>query len=346
MLLGAVFAIAAAGKLIDLDGSRRSLEAFGVRGDAARIAGTALPLAEAATALLLLLKPTAQVGAGLALVLLGAFIAGITNAVRQGQTPDCNCFGALHSSPAGRNTIGRNAALAALAIVVLVEGPGPAIDTWVAGRSGAVIVAICLSLFAIVLVPFVIRYWRSNKNLTEEVREAHRVIAAIPPGLPIGSLAPEFDVSAADGGRLSLASLAAAGRPIVLVFAFPGCGVCSEFLPDLEHWEPALAERITIGFVGWETFKRSIEFVAVRVDNEPFPEDLDAETHALLQVLRDYKLVGTPSAVMVTPDGYIASSTVEGRPAVEALLRVALTRAPAASANGAGRAPVTLAAGS
>src|SRR5436305_1518246 len=178
-LLAAVFLTASIGKFMDLDGSRRSLEAFGVKGDNARVAGTALPVAELATALLLLFRPTAQAGAALALLLLLTFMAGIANALRQGQTPDCNCFGALHSAPAGRNTLGRNAALAAVSIFVLVEGPGPAINTWVADRSGAVIVAIALSLLAVVMGAAALWTWRKNRTLSEQIDRVEGLAAAL-----------------------------------------------------------------------------------------------------------------------------------------------------------------------
>lgn len=336
ILLAAVFATAAAGKLMDLAGSRRSLQAFGIQGDAARILGTALPFAELAAALLLVIQPTAQIGASLALVLLSVFIVGIVNALRQGKTPDCNCFGALHSAPAGRNTIGRNVALAAVAIFALVEGPGPTIDSWVAGRSGAVVVAVCLSLLAVVLSVLAFWTWSKNRDLTQQVEEAHRIVHGIPPGLPIGTLAPEFDVRAVDGGRLTLASLRALGRPVVLLFAFPGCGVCTDFMPDLLHWAPALADRLTFGVLGWATTERVNEARATMLLDGTFPADLDEEMQALLRVLESYKLVGTPSAVVVSPDGLIASSTVDGRPAIEALIRVALSRSAAVPSRGTG----------
>src|SRR5438552_6717067 len=101
ILLAAVFATAGVGKLRDLEGSREAMRDFGVSERIASPAGLLLPLGELAAAVLLVLRPTAQVGAALALVLLLAFVAGIANALRHGVTPDCHCFGQIHSAPAG-----------------------------------------------------------------------------------------------------------------------------------------------------------------------------------------------------------------------------------------------------
>ena len=76
VLLAAVFATAGVGKLLDLPGSRRALADFGVPERAAPIAALLLPLAELATAVALVLHPSARWGAVGALVLLLAFIAG------------------------------------------------------------------------------------------------------------------------------------------------------------------------------------------------------------------------------------------------------------------------------
>ena len=326
VVLAVVFGTASAGKLMDLEGSQRSIQAFGIRDLHAYRVGRALPLVELTTALLLVFKPTAQAGAVLALLLLGVFVVAIANALRSGLTVDCNCFGALHSSPAGRNTIGRNAVLAAIAAFALVEGPGPAIDSWVADRTGAVIVTVGLSLLGLVLAVTAFSVWRRNRSLTEEVRSAHRIMDGLPPGLPVGTLAPDFDVPAVDGGRLTLASLRDRGKPIVLLFTAPGCGPCEGLMPDIDQWQGTLGERFTFAVIGRGTSERVRAHQASGKD-EP-PEELTKEMFALTGLLDEYRLKGTPSAVLLSPGGFVASSTVDGRAAIEALVRVALNRTP------------------
>src|SRR4051794_8882041 len=131
VVLAVVFATAGIGKLLDRDGSTRALADFGLGGQAARVGGTILPLAELAVALALLFPSTATAGAAGAFLLLLAFIVGISRALLQGRAPDCHCFGQIHSAPAGPSTLIRNGVLALMALVLLGSGPGPAFDTWI-----------------------------------------------------------------------------------------------------------------------------------------------------------------------------------------------------------------------
>src|SRR3954463_2971188 len=61
--LSVVFLVAAAGKFIDLRGSRASLVGFGLPERAANVLGTVLPVAELAVAVALIPQPSAQWGA-------------------------------------------------------------------------------------------------------------------------------------------------------------------------------------------------------------------------------------------------------------------------------------------
>src|SRR5436309_5282478 len=137
VVLAAVFAVAGVGKLIDLAGSRRAMEEFGLPAGAAGVAGLSLPLLELAVAVALLIDTTTRYAALLGLVLLLAFIAGIVRVTSQGRAPDCHCFGQLHSEPAGPSTIVRNVLLAALAVTVVVAGGGPAIPDGLGHLTGA-----------------------------------------------------------------------------------------------------------------------------------------------------------------------------------------------------------------
>src|SRR5882724_5507916 len=101
LILFAVFALAGIAKLLDREGSREAARGFGVPERLAGFVGVALPLAELTAAGLLLVPTTAQAGAILALALLGGFIVAIAAAMARGEAPDCHCFGALHSEPAG-----------------------------------------------------------------------------------------------------------------------------------------------------------------------------------------------------------------------------------------------------
>src|SRR6188768_2692629 len=115
LVLSGVFVLSAVTKLADTAGSRRAMVGFGVPERFAAAAGVTLPLAELAIAVLLIPTATAWWGALGALLLLLGFIAGIAYNLRQGRTPDCHCFGQLHSAPIGPPTLVRDGLLAAVA---------------------------------------------------------------------------------------------------------------------------------------------------------------------------------------------------------------------------------------
>src|SRR6266852_6237708 len=113
LLLAAVFIVAGFAKLADLPGSRQALRDFGVPAVLANPFGVLLPLAEIAVAVALIPTASAWWGALGALALLLLFVAAIGYNLARGRTPDCHCFGQLHSAPVGWPRLVRNLVLAA-----------------------------------------------------------------------------------------------------------------------------------------------------------------------------------------------------------------------------------------
>jgi uncharacterized membrane protein YphA (DoxX/SURF4 family)/peroxiredoxin len=322
--LAAVFAVAGAAKLLDTEGSRRSLAEFGVPTRALPTVAILLPLLELATAIALIPPATARWGALAALGLVLSFIGGIANALRHGQAPDCHCFGQVYSAPAGRSALARNAVLAGLAAFVVWRGPGPSISAWVSARTPAELAAVAAVAAALGLGVIAWRLWRERNGLRDALAGANAEIAALPAGLPVGATAPGFALPDLRGETRTLESLRAEGRPIALVFISPGCGPCHEMLPDLGRWQAALADRLT---------------VAVISRGEALLSQPAAEEHGLVNVLLQsgeqevasaYRIRETPSAVLVTPDGAIGSSVVASITLIEPLIRVAIRRDPSA----------------
>src|SRR3712207_5861145 len=100
-LLALVFVVAGVAKLADRAGSRQALINFGVPARLASLFNRLLPLAELAVAIALLPTTTAWWGGLGALTLLLLFTVGISYNLARGRTPECHCFGQLHSTPAG-----------------------------------------------------------------------------------------------------------------------------------------------------------------------------------------------------------------------------------------------------
>jgi uncharacterized membrane protein YphA (DoxX/SURF4 family) len=123
-VLAAVFAAAASAKARDPEGTRTGAIGLGVPVRFAALVASALPVVEAVVVLLLavgaFVSAVAVVGAALALVLLALFTIAIARTLRAGRAPACHCFGTRGAAPIGADTVVRNLALAALAVVVLV----------------------------------------------------------------------------------------------------------------------------------------------------------------------------------------------------------------------------------
>ena len=290
VILAVVFATAGVTKLFDLEGSRRAVAAFGVPQRLAPGLGTLLPLAELATAALLIVGAAYGGGALLAgalsaLALLAIFCAGIALSLARGRAPDCHCFGQLHSAPASGRTLVRNGAL--LTVAAFVASGGDPTPTAAAGIAAA-----------LTLVP----RRRSGPMRSEP---------PAPEGLPLGTRAPAFELPALDGPPLSLAGLLQRGRPMLLVFTDPDCGPCIALAPQVAAWQRDLAGDVTIA-------------VIENGDRRSAAPDEHGRRDVLLQrdgqVASAYRAEGTPSAVLVATDGRIASGVAPGGAAIEALL--------------------------
>jgi uncharacterized membrane protein YphA (DoxX/SURF4 family)/peroxiredoxin len=315
--LAAIFALAAFGKFRDIEGSRSAMREFGVPARAAATLGVLLPVVELATAVALVPAPTARWGAVAALALLFAFIAGIANALRHGEAPDCHCFGQLHSAPAGRGTLARNGVLAAAAALVVVEGPGPAIDAWVSDRSGIELVTAGIAATAFLACLAAAQLWLKQRELRRDLAVAHKVAAGVPPGIPLGSPAPGFSLRNLRGEIVTLESLLERGQPLLLAFVGPACPSCVQLLPNLARWQRTLSERVTIVLLTGGKPKEN-RFMAEEYGLE------DVLVQERLELVDAYRIRGTPSAVIVTADGRVGSNPAESVFGIEPMLRLAL----------------------
>lgn len=320
LVLVAVLVAAGIGKLLDFSGSRRALADFGVPAPLTAPGAVALPLAELAIAAALLLKFSAQWGAIAAGSLLLAFMIGIANALVHDRTPDCHCFGQIHSAPAGTGTLVRNGVLFVLALIVFWRGPGPAIDAWVANRTAIELIVGGTVVAGAALVAVVLRSWLERRARQHE--QARAAAMRQRAGVPVGSPAPRFELPGACAEGRSLASLCARGHPVVLVFADARCCPCQQLFPHIGRWQATLARQLTIVVVsnGAPSANRSLceQYAIADVLLQNDSELLDA-----------YRIPGTPSAVVVARDGTIATATATGYHMIEALIRLTLRRSAA-----------------
>lgn len=331
LLLTAIFAVAGAAKLADLHGSRAAVAGFGVPERAARPLGTLLPFAEFAVAGLLLFASTARAGAVGALALLALFGIGISVSMARGEAPDCHCFGQLHSAPAGPPTLARNVALAAIAAFVVIAGDsaGPGVSEALAELGGTEWLAVAATLVFVAALAVgsaaMLGLLRQNGRLLLRVERVEAALQArgipIPQGeeaaaagLRIGTPAPAFSLPDLHGDTVTLGSLRAGGRPVVLLFTDPSCAPCRQLMPRVGEWQRRRADDLTVAVI------------SSGVSNET---RVEASEHGLQTVLVDeqgsvpeaYRATLTPSAVLIDDEGRIASPVAAGDEAIASLVQ-------------------------
>ena len=310
--LAAIFLVAALAKLADMPGSRSALGGFNVPSSVIPAASIVLPALEFASAALLLVAPAAEVGAALASVLLLVFVGGIAAALRRGSQPDCHCFGQLHWRPVGKETIARNGVLAAVGLFVLVAGPGPELDSWIADSGGQVVALTAISLLAIGLAYVSQTLWRDNRDLRGRGAQSG------PVPLEMGQLVPQFEAIDIVGSTVTSGDLLDGAERNVLVFTSATCGPCVGLLPELSRWRTMLEGRLDIHVVasGDEAVNRRLS------EDHDMPMLLDRDS----AVMRAFGVGATPSAFAIDGAGRILAPVAVGAPSIEGLIRVALKK--------------------
>ena len=352
LVLFIVFATAGFAKLSDPTGSRKAIIGFGAPTWLATPLGVLLPLVELTVAAILVPVGSAWLGAVGALSLLLAFIIGISINLARGRTPDCHCFGQLHSAPAGWSTLARNAVLASAAGFLVWQGrhnPSPSFVGWLADLTTAQRVDLLGGILGLVLfagqAALLLQIMRQQGRILVRLDslEAHPNVggdiaqpeAAII-GLPIGSRAPAFRLDALRGGTMTLEDLAAARKPVLLLFTNPTCGPCQVLLPEVSRWQREYSAHLTIALVSEGT----------AADNRTKTVE-HGVSQVLLQQKREvadvYQAWGTPAAVLVRTDGTIGSPAEQGADAIRALVAQCVGGEPtlqmAAAPTSAGKGP-------
>lgn len=329
LLLAGVLLLAAGGKLLHHQPYRQTLADFGVPAPLRAPLAWAMPLGELVIGLALALTPGRATwwAASAAAALLALYTGVLAYQLLRGRRPHCNCFGQTEPAPIGPSTLLRNAALLLAAVGVAAAGPAyPHASLWPHVADAPALTA-CLVIMAL-------QWWLLYHALRQNGRLILRIDALelrldaahvqplhapgqAPRGLAVGSLAPEFSLAEAGGGHtVTLARLRAAGLPVLLIFSDVACKPCMELAAQIDGWHRQYQDRLTIA-------------VILRVEAEQLQRPRPAHACTTLPqasraVAASYDALVTPSAVLVSAEGTIASHLALGAKEIYDLLQSTL----------------------
>jgi len=324
ILLAAIFGIAGITKLFDLKGSRQAILDFGAFEWLTIPLGYGIPIVETVIAGLLVSPQTALWGELGALALLVTFLVVICINLALGKRPDCHCFGQLHSEPIGVSTLLRSGLLAVVAAGLLLAPHQEELSLSAAGSEilalHPLISVLAVSLFLLFLaqVYFTLHLFRQNGRLLLRIEALESatgtVLKAAPAqyaGLALGTPAPTFELPLLRGGTSSLEDLLQIGKPLLLVFSDAACGPCKALVPELVAWQRQHGTKFTLAVITRGVSKANPASLG-DLDNVFVQNDRE--------VAERYRVVGTPSAVLIGLNGLIGSPYAPGAQAIGSLV--------------------------
>lgn len=326
ILLAGIFALAGVAKFIDLKGSEKAFQDFGVPKALALPGAVALSVAEIAIAVLLLSVETSWFGAIAALSLLVLFFGQMIYQLARGNAPDCHCFGQLHSEPVSKISILRNVLFAIPAAMLVFSGRSsqgmsltdPRIDVMQFAFGVAIVALLVVAIF----------YLRQISSRQDEIMRRVELMELVArdggtverdemshphEGLPIGAIVPDFALPDIAGEVWSLADVRADNLPALFIFVSPNCTPCKALIPEFEQWQTDLAGKVRLVFISSGKSEDNADKFA-----GPVAESL------LLQKDREFaelvKAQWTPTAVLMDASGRVASHVAAGDTAIRALI--------------------------
>jgi peroxiredoxin len=159
------------------------------------------------------------------------------------------------------------------------------------------------------------------EELEKRLNELELGGADEPAGLPLDSLAPDFDLPDLAGERKTLAQCR--GQTVLLIFYNPACGFCRELLPKLV----ALNNPASNGEPQSEQPSPQLLIISTGdvEANRQFFNEHKVTCPVLLQkemeVATAYKANGTPTGYLINSEGKIASELAVGAETLLALAR-------------------------
>lgn len=326
ILLAGIFALAGVAKFIDLKGSEKAFQDFGVPKPLAMPGAVALSVAEIGIAVLLLFVETSWFGAIAALGLLLLFIGQMIYQLARGNAPDCHCFGQLHSEPVSPISILRNVFFAVPAAYLVFSGrlgqgmgfSDPRLDVMQLLFGVTIVSLLVAAIFylrgisakqdtilkQIEVMELVARDGGSVER--EELSHPHE-------GLPIGAVVPDFAMQNLAGEIVSLTDVRAEGLPVLFIFVSSTCSPCKSLVPEFEQWQRELSGKVRFIFVSNGKLSDNADKFGEELSKNLIVEEIRAFADQM-------KAKWTPTAILMDANGRVASHASAGDTAIRALV--------------------------
>jgi thiol-disulfide isomerase/thioredoxin/uncharacterized membrane protein YphA (DoxX/SURF4 family) len=319
LVLSAIFLVAAMAKLVKFDEAKDSVRQFGVP---ASISGQFLAcmiVCESIIAFLFIFSQTSRPSGIAASLLLLVFSAAIIRVLVNGVSAQCNCFGGISQRPVGIFDLARNLVLILLAILVAVTTT-PGYD-FIASNTGTemtdvLLAAAIFGLFAlgIALLVLGLDIRRGNVDLSRRmdlieknsllVTESASLVADVA-GLPVGTPVPNVILRSAAGLEAGADELFSKTRPTFVIFVGPNCVPCGNLSKEIQAWRHGLKEMFDIALITNGSVEDNIaKFGQYSLDLLQFQKGQEVSEKFLAK--------WTPAALVLGPNGRIASNTVIG----------------------------------
>jgi peroxiredoxin/uncharacterized membrane protein YphA (DoxX/SURF4 family) len=325
LVFAVVFGTAGLAKLFDRAGAEKAFAEFGVPEAFVRPLVYILPVVEITIAVSLLFVSSSWFGAiGAASVLL-VFTIAMLYQMAKGNSPDCHCFGQLHSEPVGVSSVLRNVGLLALSVFLIAQGSGVQGVSLINSNQDIMLFVLGLAVVGL-LAASVFFLKRISDQQTEIMRRielielvgqsgaaVEREAAHPNEGLPIGARVPDFELPSAGGESVSLAGLLGRHKPVLFFFVSPTCAPCRALVPNFEQWQRDLGDKVQFVFVSNGDAGDNLE----KFGGEAAKQILVQKEREVAELL---KAQWTPTAVLMDRHGRIASHVAAGDTAIKNLV--------------------------
>jgi uncharacterized membrane protein len=262
-----------------------------------------------------LLKPSFNSAAAIAaLCLLGCYTSVIAYTLISGKRPSCNCFGQLSQKPISAMTLLRNAVFMLLSALIVWRDDVRAAQMGVEVATGTVLVGGVIAVQAWLLLHLLMQNGRLFLKIdTIEMQLKAAGFADWVPtanmvgqkGLPIGSLAPDFAIeSAVDGKQTLFSRLRDSNMLTVLIFSDAACGPCKDMLPQVARWNRQYGAVLKLLIITTASDKPAADLYGQLAEITYIQNARDAATL--------YEAAATPTAVVVSGEGAVASTLAQG----------------------------------